>query len=458
MAEQSADIIICGAGIAGVAAAYFLTVRQGVKDVILVDEHPPLSLTSDKSTECYRNWWPDPAMVALMNRSVDLMEELAHQNNNLFHLNRRGYLYLSSHTQHRSSIVQAAQHTSAQGGGPLRVHQGHTDDPAYQPASTEGFENQPSGADLFLSSEEIQRHFPYVSPQATTALHVRRAGWLSAQQLGQYMLSEARAGGAQLIQARVTDIRVKHNRVQSVRMEGEGAPTQVTTGRFVNAAGPFLKPVGRLMGVELPVFCELHTKMAMNDHLGVVPRSAPLLVWDEPQTIPWTQEEQAILLEAEDTHHLIGKLPAGAHVRPEGGTDSPMAIMLWAYHAPVMEPRFPPLLDPFYPEVVLRGIRTMLPGLAAYEGKMPKPQIDAGYYTKTRENRPLIGPLPVQGCFLIGALSGFGIMASCAAGELLAAHLTLSPLPSYADDFSLERYSDPAYQAWADQQAESGQL
>ena len=34
----------------------------------------PLSLTSDKSTECYRNWWPGPgdAMVRLMNRSIDL--------------------------------------------------------------------------------------------------------------------------------------------------------------------------------------------------------------------------------------------------------------------------------------------------------------------------------------------------------------------------------------------------
>jgi len=48
----------------------------------------PLSLTSNHSTECYRNWWPGPgnAMVALMNRSVDLMEELALESHNVFHL------------------------------------------------------------------------------------------------------------------------------------------------------------------------------------------------------------------------------------------------------------------------------------------------------------------------------------------------------------------------------------
>ena len=61
VSKTTADVVICGAGIAGVAAAYHLAVRRGVTDVVLVDERPPLSLTSDKSTECYRNWWPGPA-------------------------------------------------------------------------------------------------------------------------------------------------------------------------------------------------------------------------------------------------------------------------------------------------------------------------------------------------------------------------------------------------------------
>lgn len=72
-------MLLCGAGIAGIAAAYHLAVHAGIKKVVLVDERPPLSLTSDKSTECYRNWWPGPgpAMVSLMNRSIDIMERLA---------------------------------------------------------------------------------------------------------------------------------------------------------------------------------------------------------------------------------------------------------------------------------------------------------------------------------------------------------------------------------------------
>ena len=73
MEKRSAEIVICGAGIAGVSAAYFLAVRHGLKDILLVDERPPLTLTSDKSTECYRNWWPGPgdAMVQLMGRMLN---------------------------------------------------------------------------------------------------------------------------------------------------------------------------------------------------------------------------------------------------------------------------------------------------------------------------------------------------------------------------------------------------
>ncbi|MBI2163258.1 MAG: FAD-binding oxidoreductase [candidate division NC10 bacterium] len=107
---------------------------------------------------------------------------------------------------------------------------------------------------------------------------------------------------------------------------------------------------------------------------------------------------------------------------------------------------------------MLRGLATMLPGLQSYFGGLPRPVTDGGYYAKTRENRPLICPLPVTGAYLIGGFSGFGIMAACAAGELLAAHVTGGPLPSYAPAFALERYQDPEYQRLLENWGASGQL
>src|SRR5204863_451328 len=119
MAPTTAEVVICGAGIAGIATAYHLT-RQGVTDIVLVDERPPLSLTSDKSTEGYRNWWPGPgdAMVAAMNRSIDLLEELARESGNVFRMNRRGYLFATSDPARVRRFVTAAEEAAALGAAP----------------------------------------------------------------------------------------------------------------------------------------------------------------------------------------------------------------------------------------------------------------------------------------------------------------------------------------------------
>ena len=148
--SNSTKTLICGAGIAGISAAYHLAVRHGIQNIMLVDERPALSLTSDKSTECYRNWWPGPgdAMVALMNRSIDLMENYASLSGNIFHLNRRGYLYLTAHPEKIPKLIQGAEEASRLGSGPLRIHRGRPEDPEYLSAPYEGYSEIPSGADL----------------------------------------------------------------------------------------------------------------------------------------------------------------------------------------------------------------------------------------------------------------------------------------------------------------------
>lgn len=460
MSQTTADVVICGAGIAGIVAAYHLAVEHGVSDVTLVDERPPLSLTSDKSTECYRNWWPGPgdAMVRLMNRSIDIMEALAEETGNAFHLNRRGYLFLTGDPARVAGLKRTAEEASGLGAGPVRYHTGRPGEVVYQPAPAYGFEDQPAGADLILDPDLIREHFPYLSERVAAALHVRRAGWLSAQQLGMAMLEQARERGVRLLSARVEGVQVSRDRVQGVRLGGGDGSTIISTPNFVVAAGPFVRQVGCMVGVELPVFSELHLKAAFNDHLEVVPREAPLVIWTDPQRLSWSEEERAILTESEEARWLLEELPDGVHARPEGGPGSTALLMLWAYHVAPVEPAFPITFDPLYPEIALRGLTTAIPSLAAYLDRMPKPTVDGGYYTKTRENRPLVGPLPMEGAYVIGALSGFGLMAAPASGELLAAHLTGGELPPYAPAFALERYQDPAYQKLLEDWGESGEL
>jgi glycine/D-amino acid oxidase-like deaminating enzyme len=461
MTNLAANVVICGAGIAGISAAYHLAVRQGVRDVILVDERPPLSLTSDKSTECYRNWWPGPGdgMVRLMNRSIDMLEELAHETGDRFHLNRRGYLFVTGDPARIPDFERAAEEPCALGAGELRIHTGGPGDPEYVPAPAQGFEGLPTGADLILDPALIQEHFPFLTERVVAALHVRRCGWMSAQQLGMVMLEQARAQGLRFLNARVEGVDVSGGRVRAVRLSGEAGAQTISTDNLVNAAGPFVRQVGRMVGADLPVFCELHWKISFDDHLKAISHSAPLYYWADPQTLPWSEEEQATLVESEETRWLLEPFPPGPHGHPEGVADCPIQLVLWTYDIETLEPVVPlPPFDPHYFEVVLRGLSRMVPALEGYFGRLPKPVVDGGYYAKTQENRPLIGPLPIEGAYIIGALSGFGIMAACASGELLAAHMTDSELPPYAPWFLLERYEDPEYQRLLEDWDESGQL
>ena len=98
MSRSTAEVVVVGAGIAGISAAFHLAVREGLDGVVLVEADDPLALTSDKSTECYRNWWPGPgdAMVAFMNRSIDLLERIERESGGWLRLNRRGYLFATA--------------------------------------------------------------------------------------------------------------------------------------------------------------------------------------------------------------------------------------------------------------------------------------------------------------------------------------------------------------------------
>src|SRR3954467_10784707 len=120
----SPKIVICGAGIAGIAAAYYLSARLDRPDITIVEEGNPLSLTSDKSTEAYRNWWPGPdlAMTAFMNRSIDLIEGIARATGNRINLNRRGYVFATADAGKIPFLESMATMAEARGGGPARFH------------------------------------------------------------------------------------------------------------------------------------------------------------------------------------------------------------------------------------------------------------------------------------------------------------------------------------------------
>ena len=131
--------MIIGAGIAGVAAAYALSAASAGR-IALVDKSSPLSLTSDKSTECYRNFWPGPdsAMAEFVADSIELLHRHTVASRNQIQLHQRGYLFASSRPEELDSLQQCAEQNALYGGGELRQHQPGSSDARYRTSPTRG--------------------------------------------------------------------------------------------------------------------------------------------------------------------------------------------------------------------------------------------------------------------------------------------------------------------------------
>jgi len=459
VSEPTADVVVCGAGIAGIAAAHELAVERGCGDVLLVDPLPPLTLTSDKSAECYRNWWPGETMTRFMARSIDRLDAWTAASGNRFAMNRNGYAYLTADPRRAAELERAAREISGLGAGELRIHRGAADDPVYPETPFDRPAPELGGADFVTDRALILRRHPFLAQDVRAMLHPRRCGWLSAQQLGMYLLERARERGVREIEGRVVGIDRDRGRVAAVRVARAGGVERIATRTVVNAAGPHAREFAALAGLELPLFCELHGKVYLEDVLGVLPRETPLMIWCDPVTLDWDAATREALAGDPELAYLLAPLPGGLHFRPEGGAGSRIVLLIWTYHLDPVAPLFPPRFDPYYPEVVLRGLCRMAPGLAVYLERRERPFVDGGYYCKTRENRLLVGPTAVEGFHLFCGLSGYGIMASPAAAELLGAHLSGSALPAGAEEFLLARYADEGYRARLERgEISSGQL
>jgi len=455
------EVVICGAGIAGISTAYYLATRYGITDVLIVDPHPPLSQTTSKSGENYRNWWPNNSMADFANRSIHLMEEIANQTENIIHMNRRGYLYVSTKPskEHLLTIKQHAQ--AACKSWPLRWYpdRNRSVDRLYDPVPEDNYADQPLGVDILRGKDLIQEWYPHLDESIKTAIHVRSAGTISVHNLGNHMLQEAKSSGVNTLDGKVVDIKCTGQKAIHVFVEVMGKIHRVHCRSFVNAAGPFAGTVAKMLNIQLPIFSVFQQKVALQDFQRIIPRNSPFTIFMDHQHIPWPPQDQVLLANEPDYVWMLERLPGGIHIRPEGSGDSTWIKLGWAINRTVSSPEWMPKCTSGFPEVMLRGASRFVPELAAYADDLPQPVIQyGGYYTKTDDNLPLIGPMGIPGCYIVGALSGYGTMTACAAGELCASWVSESFLPNYAECFSPDRYNNALSRKTNPKGASSGEL
>jgi D-arginine dehydrogenase len=436
--SHDVEIAVVGAGIVGIATAYYLAVHHRRARLLILDEGQPMTLTSAQSGENYRNWWPHQIMTAFTEHSIGLMEGIARKTNNRLHMTRRGYLLCTREANSDSLIRQLYAGYGAAAERVICIHDGKGQT-TYEPTASADWELAPSGVDVLRDGSLIRKHFPELDPSIATILHIRRAGDISGQQLGQYMLEEIRAVGGRFRQARVT--RIEKGRGFTLEIDARDGHETINTDIIVNAAGPFASHLASMIGETLPLVNVLQQKIALPDRLGAISRQMPFAVDLDGQTIAWTPEERKAIADDAGIAKFLHPMPGNIHCRSDGGERGQWIKLGWAYNATPSEPSRDPELDANFPEIVLRAASRMLPRLKAYIGAIPRERSHyGGYYPMTAENWPLIGASQTPGVFLATALSGYGTMSACAAGEICARSIMGEPTPQFATSLSLARY------------------
>lgn len=444
--EQRVEIAIVGAGIAGIATAYYLCTQHGRKSVVLIDSQQPMSFTSAQSGDNYRNWWPHPTMVDFSNRSIDLMEAVARETSNVFNLTRHGYLLATRRHSVDELVADLYAGYGDQADRSIRIRS-TASAAAYSATLATDWTAAPDGADVLSEPSLIRSVFPALSSDIRHVIHIRRAGDISSQQLAAFMLERIRAAGGRRIAAELKGVSMG-NRFE-LDLETPNGTQRLDADLVINAAGPFASNVAAMLGVELPIQNIFQQKIAFEDSRRAVPRDLPFAIDLDATELDWAADVRELLAEDPARSFLTRTLPGGRHCRPEGGRNGTWVKLGWAYNADVSEPRYDlanePKLDEHFPEIVIRGVASLLPALAAYVDSPPtRFSHYGGYYSMTEENWPLIGPMGPDGAFTVAALSGFGSMAACAAGSLCAAWACAGDLPDYAADLSIRRYADTA--------------
>ncbi len=423
---RNARITICGAGIAGIATAYYLAVKYRQKNIILIDKNPPMSLTTSKSGENFRDYWPQAYMTDLTRHSVDLMKALADDNDNAFAMRYSGYDFVSESIGRE---IFPAEHL-------------------------EGSEYSDSLSRM-AGREQIQNTHDYLGTSIQQLVHIIQAGAIDVHALGYLLLSKAKQAGVQFVQATIENIEKLSNEYR-LSLSGNTDLMLLDSEKLVLTPGPFINEMAGMLGLTLNVESILQRKFIIPDVQNIIPRDMPFTIFADPQYLQWSDEEKSLIGESPEYAWLLDEFPAGLHIKPEGSDNIKLG---WAYNRSAESPQWDNPDDFDFPNITLRGASRFIPALKAYVDKPPTPIVQfSGYYTRTPENLPLIGPMEIDGLFTVSALSGYGTMAACSAGELCADWMMNRKLPDYARYFDPKRYNDAALMNEINSIRDDGQL
>jgi sarcosine oxidase subunit beta len=360
----------------GASTAYHLT-RNGVGDVVLLEREPMLGMGSTgRNAGGVRHQFSSEANVKLSIESIRLFERFAEEVGYEIDFHQDGYLFLLSNEKDVSDFRRNVEMQRRLG---VEVE--------------------------IISPDEAQRLAPGLEVNGVIgATFCSRDGIADPNGVTMGFAKAAQAAGAEICrETEVTGIRTEAGHVTAV----ETTRGTISTRAVVNAAGPYARDIGKMVGLDVPVLpYRRHIFITEPIPPGSSVPASRIMVIDFETTFYFHREGTGILFGMSDPDE----------------PSSYNSTVSWEFL-----------------EKITRSAVKRLPALA----DAGIAHAWAGLYEMTRDSMPIIGPAhAVEGLFIVAGFSGHGFQHSPAAGRALAEMIVNGEARDFnKTPFSFDRFS-----------------
>ena len=381
--KTTADAVIVGGGCMGCSVAWHLA-RIGITNVVLLEREPQLAAGSTgKNAGGVRHQFSHPANIELSKESIGMIARFEDIVGVPIDFHQDGYLFLLSKSAHVETFKKNVVLQQRQG---IDVR--------------------------WVSNDEARALAPGLDLTGVKgATYCPQDGVADPNGVTMGFAKGAQARGVEILRdVELTGVRLGAHRIAEVRTSKGSISTPV----LVNAAGPWAKSIGRMLGVDVPVEPERrHIFIASppgggswddEPNRGRVPRSK-LLVIDFESTFYFHREGGGLLFGMGDPEE-----PSGFDI-----------TVRWDFLPRVIE-------------VAMQRLPALADAAVSHAW--------AGLYEMTPDHNPIIGPsVDVDGFYTIAGFSGHGFQHAPAAGRILA-DLIAGRDPKFdLAPFELDRFS-----------------
>jgi sarcosine oxidase subunit beta len=346
---RTADIVIIGGGVMGASTLYHLAAR-GHQNVVLLEKESFFGQgATGRCAGGVRYQFSTEINLRLSLASLPMIERFKEEIGQDVNYRQCGYLLVATTEKDAAAFKQNAKLQHSLG------------------IQTE-----------LLSGDEVRSRLPLMRfADARAGTFHQKDGLVDPNSVVMGYVNAAQKLGAKAFSdAGVTGVSVREGKVRGV----ETTQGKIEASIVVNAAGPWMAPIGEMAGVRIPIV-PIRRQMFTTNAMPEIPPDFPFVI-DFAQSLYFHREGEGLLVGMSNQNE---------------------------------KPGFDQNVDEDFEMVNFEAATARLPVLE----RARRASHWAGLYEVTPDAHPIFGATPVDGFYVVGGFSGHGFMHGPVAGKLM---------------------------------------